>query len=1006
METTLLSPKTRVHKIFALEVEIDGLSIGDDVGRLYLVQRGTAERYSFVHLLHRFYGALKLRGWIVKFIRLFIVLCFVACGSEHSQKPPTSPNNPETVPTPDPGTNPTPQSPPTSTSDPIPSPTPSPTPSPIANCDGNAAGSILADCNKQHRSCVANAQSAACADCVPGFVNDNNTCQPIVLCTDTSCDVQNRACNENHGQALCTECLDGYVANSNGDCVATCDVKHCSTSQICVPVFDASAICADTAPLIGTSTVYYPSCGDNKTWYPSQKLSEQGCKTCDPCIGKGLTTRLYPVVNQEGQCVCETKDGYFYDPGTHQIAPCDEDGDGWVRYTAKRAMDTKNCTGPNCDWVTSDNARCHVRTIDTVVLESETGLIETILLKDEPLVKSHLENGVLPLYEAETNDDFSLRPIPLEPILPNAGRAFTSGELNSFTKACVNDTADFNDNHIADIAEYQGMSAPAAAGNVDVGWLEPYTALAYFTELYKGTYVAKGKGEYHITERTRQISPNALPFMWSSDKERACYRGVDTNYFNVGESPTKPKIGLDFARYNDMQTIPRGRIADFGHHSQFRCIQVVADTLGATTRSLAPQKISVGDNGHSLQTCTLTSNQNQFTCHTVSNVAAGFVGWSLAQYQDYGDTADYLRGCINECVDRSLLPTLQTCPNEEFGATCHGDTNNFGAFACDSIACGPWYFDRDGDGYAYFQSPPLCYAPKVDPDGNPISTGSLWIHSNANIERGECDNVPNRSPAKSEICDGIDNNCDGNIDETFHDVRQCEVDGNCANATSGYDKLVEICDGFDNNCRDGIDEGFYVGTACDDGAKGVCKLSGQRLCSPDKGGTVCSNTQHVIPDNSPFPNNFTIDMYDPARDSNCDGVITQTPPIEGLADTYLISIATKGKPEAKAWHYYKFCRDLAGTGSSEERLRRCVTSVDHNIGYSSHALMRGVNQKSCSGAVVSFDCIWKNDQCLYSLTENVKDLPPITGQVYILDANTFQIYEKFWRLLQSPVSCQ
>jgi hypothetical protein len=38
---TLLSPKTRVHKIFALEAEIDGASIGDDVGRLYLVQRGT-----------------------------------------------------------------------------------------------------------------------------------------------------------------------------------------------------------------------------------------------------------------------------------------------------------------------------------------------------------------------------------------------------------------------------------------------------------------------------------------------------------------------------------------------------------------------------------------------------------------------------------------------------------------------------------------------------------------------------------------------------------------------------------------------------------------------------------------------------------------------------------------------------------------------------------------------------------------------------------------------------
>jgi hypothetical protein len=241
METTLLSPKTRVHKIFALEVEIDGLSIGDDVGRLYLVQRGTAERYSFVHLLHRFYGALKLRGWIVKFIRLFIVLCFVACGSEHSQKPPTSPNNPETVPTPDPGTNPTPQSPPTSTSDPIPSPTPSPTPSPIANCDGNAAGSILADCNKQHRSCVANAQSAACADCVPGFVNDNNTCQPIVLCTDTSCDVQNRTMVRRYAQNVSMVMLRTVTAIVSQPAMLNIAPRHkfasqCSMPQLFVPI--------------------------------------------------------------------------------------------------------------------------------------------------------------------------------------------------------------------------------------------------------------------------------------------------------------------------------------------------------------------------------------------------------------------------------------------------------------------------------------------------------------------------------------------------------------------------------------------------------------------------------------------------------------------------------------------------------------------------------------------------------------------------------------------------
>jgi hypothetical protein len=926
----------------------------------------------------------------MKFLSLFIVLCFVACGD--SQKPPTSPNNPDTAPTPVPGPIPIP------TPSPTPEPEPTPAPSPIANCDANVVGSLLADCNKEHRACAANAQGAACSDCAPGFVNDNNTCEPIALCSDASCDAQNRECNENKGRALCTECLDGYGANSRGDCVATCDVKHCSPSQICVPVFDAAAICADTAPAIGSSTVAYPACGANKAWYPSQELTKQGCKTCDPCIGRGVTTRLYPVVNQEGQCVCETNDGYFYDPGTHQVTACDADGDGWVRYTAKRAMDTKNCTGSNCDWVVSDNARCHVRTIDTVVLESETGFLETLLLKDEPLVKTHLENGVLPLYEAETNDDLSLRPIPLEPILPKAGRAFTSGELNSFTKACVNDTADFNDNHIADIVEYQGMNAPAASGNVDVTWLEPYTALAYFTELYKGTYVAKGNGEYHITERTRLASANALPFTWSTDKERTCYRGVDTNYFNVGESPTKPKIGLDFARYNDMQTIPRARIAEFAHYSQFRCVQIVTDALDATTRSLAPQKINVDDNEHSLQTCTLTSNQNQFICNAVSKPTAGFVGWSLAKYQDYGNMADYVRGCINECVDRSLLPTPQTCPNEQFGATCHGDTNNFGAFACDAIACGSWFFDRDGDGYAYYQSPSLCYAPKVDPDGKPLSIGNQWIRSNTNLERGDCDNDSNRSPAKGEICDGIDNNCDGNTDEGFHVVRECEIDNNCENASTSYDHLTEICDGFDNNCVGGIDEGFHLGEPCSVGL-GFCQRTGNVICT---GQTSGCGAPVVEPLYNFKP--YSLEMPDKSRtwDNNCDGIIEPEFAITNLdLKSYTVKVfnTTRSFYTINTFDFRKICSDISGgfparaseVHDVEKALsaqRKCSGPNRDGVFYFAAPGEDG----GCGSTLVKVQCKWDSTCKAFDTT----------GAVYVvLNLSTIRPGEDFVRLQDS-----
>lgn len=100
------------------------------------------------------------------------------------------------------------------------------------------------------------------------------------------------------------------------------------------------------------------------------------------------------------------------------------------------------------------------------------------------------------------------------------------------------------------------------------------------------------------------------------------------------------------------------------------------------------------------------------------------------------------------------------------------------------------------------------------------------------------DNDPSINPGAVEICDGLDNNCDGQIDELVGTIYyvDADVDGYgdekisgtlfCSDPGAGWSLnnsdcdddtfsggsifpgATEVCDGFDNNCNGVIDEGF------------------------------------------------------------------------------------------------------------------------------------------------------------------------------------------------------
>lgn len=220
-------------------------------------------------------------------------------------------------------------------------------------------------------------------------------------------------------------------------------------------------------------------------------------------------------------------------------------------------------------------------------------------------------------------------------------------------------------------------------------------------------------------------------------------------------------------------------------------------------------------------------------------------------------------------------------------------------------------------------TPPECVDNDNDGYGANCAAGPDCDDSNRDI-----------NPGKSELCDGVDNNCNNQIDERISGVGDaCTAgQGQCAAAgalvcDAGARLLVcdaspgmptaEVCDGIDNNCDGQIDEGNTCPCG-DDPSEPNDTLAGAPLIAQDdpNWNFICASDQdfYSIPSTLIDGQRYAVMIAYPVQLGDLqlrlytDGVPTFTTPMNGndhtgirftydAASTYAVEVIHNGTTE-------------------------------------------------------------------------------------------------------------
>ena len=148
-------------------------------------------------------------------------------------------------------------------------------------------------------------------------------------------------------------------------------------------------------------------------------------------------------------------------------------------------------------------------------------------------------------------------------------------------------------------------------------------------------------------------------------------------------------------------------------------------------------------------------------------------------------------------LDNTDCDDSEALRNPSAPEICDGIDNDCDELTDDdvpSIQAQPsWYLDADGDGYGYDNT----------------TVNSCAQPPSYELATGDCDDFDvNINPSASEVCDGLDNNCDGQIDEGVQSLWYYDADGDgygsngattsSCTEPSGYADNPDDCDDLEN----------------------------------------------------------------------------------------------------------------------------------------------------------------------------------------------------------------